>query len=130
MYEAQTRGIFVRAEPRYIEARSSPDSQRYFWAYRIEIENRSPMTVQLRTRYWKITDAAGRVEEVRGAGVVGETPVIRPGETYAYTSGCPLTTPSGIMVGHYGMVSPDGEAFDIAIPAFSLDSPESRRTLN
>ncbi|MCB1510340.1 MAG: Co2+/Mg2+ efflux protein ApaG [Hyphomicrobiaceae bacterium] len=130
MYEAQTRGIFVRAEPRYIEARSSPDSQRYFWAYRIEIENRSPMTVQLRTRYWKITDAAGRVEEVRGAGVVGETPVIRPGETYAYTSGCPLTTPSGIMVGHYGMVSPDGEAFDIAIPAFSLDSPDSRRTLN
>ena len=130
MYEAQTRGIFVRAEPRYIEARSSPDSQRYFWAYRIEIENRSPMTVQLRTRYWKITDAAGRVEEVRGAGVVGETPVIRPGETYTYTSGCPLTTPSGIMVGHYGMVSPDGEAFDIAIPAFSLDSPDSRRTLN
>ncbi len=130
MYEAQTRDIFVRAEPHYIETRSDPEAQRYFWAYRIEIENRSSMTVQLRTRYWKITDAAGRIEEVKGAGVVGETPVIRPGEKYAYTSGCPLTTPSGIMVGHYGMISSDGEAFDVAIPPFSLDSPGAKRTLN
>lgn len=130
MYEAQTRGIHVRATPHYLAQRSDPKKGRYFWAYTIEIENRSTDTVQLLTRYWHITDAQGNIEEVRGPGVVGETPVIRPGDSYAYTSGCPLPTPSGIMSGHYGMTTSSGETFDIEIPAFSLDCPDSQRTLN
>ena len=78
----------------------------------------------------KITDAKGRVEEVRGPGVVGETPLLKPGESFTYTSGCPLNEPSGVMVGHYGMVDTDGDAFEVEIPAFSLDSPEGQRTVN
>jgi ApaG protein len=130
MYEAVTRGIAVRVEPRFLPPDPSEETNRFFWAYTVEIENRSNATVQLRTRFWRITDGLGRVEIVRGAGVVGETPVIRPGDTYTYTSGCPLSTPSGIMSGHYGMVTSDGEAFEIVIPAFSLDSPQLPRTLN
>ena len=130
MYEAQTRGILVRVTPHYLEQRSDPQSGRYFWAYTVEIENRSTDTIQLLTRYWHIADAHGNVEEVRGPGVVGETPVIRAGDSYAYTSGCPLPTPSGIMSGHYGMTTPSGETFDIEIPAFSLDCPDLQRTLN
>ena len=92
--------------------------------------NRGAVTVQLKTRHWRITDGFGRVQEVRGAGVVGEEPVLEPGASYEYTSGVPLPTPSGFMVGTYGMVTPDGEQFDIDIPAFSLDGPETKRTLN
>ena len=130
MYEAVTHGIHVRVEPQYLEAQSAPAQSRFFWAYTIEIENRSDVTVRLRARYWHITDANGRVQEVRGAGVVGETPTLKQGQVYSYTSGCPLGTPSGIMVGHYEMVDEAGKTFNIAIPAFSLDSPHARRTIN
>jgi ApaG protein len=130
MYEAITRDIRVRAKPEYVEDQSAPDEGRYFWAYTIDIMNESRETVQLRSRHWRITDAHGRTEEVRGPGVVGETPVLGPGESFQYTSGCPLKTPSGIMVGAYQMVTASGEAFEIAIPAFSLDSPFGKRSLN
>ncbi len=116
--------------PKYVADRSSPDKGYYFWAYTIAIANNGGETVQLKTRHWRITDANGKTQEVRGAGVVGEEPVLAPGESYEYTSGVPLPTPSGFMVGTYGMVSDAGEVFDIEVPAFSLDAPEARRVLN
>jgi ApaG protein len=130
MYEQVTRSIRVRVRPEYLEAQSAPDEGRYFWSYTVEILNEGSETVQLRSRYWRITDANGRVEEVRGPGVVGQTPVLGPGETFEYTSGCPLKTSSGIMVGSYQMEKNDGAVVEIAIPAFSLDSPFARRSLN
>jgi ApaG protein len=130
MYQAVTRNIAVTVSPRFLPERSSIEKSLYFWAYTIEISNRGNTTVQLKTRHWRITDAFGRLQEVRGAGVVGEEPVLQPGASFEYTSGVPLPTPSGFMVGTYGMVTAEGERFDIAIPAFSLDSPETRRTLN
>ena len=129
-YRAVTREIEVKASPRFLPERSSPENGYFFWAYTIEITNRGATTVQLKTRHWKITDAHGKLQEVRGAGVVGETPTLEPGESFEYTSGVPLPTPSGFMTGSYGMVSAEGEPFDIAIPNFSLDSPEGKRTLN
>ena len=129
-YSATTRSIHVQVQPTYLEEQSSPDENYYVWAYRVRIENQGVETVQLLNRYWKITDASGRVQEVRGPGVVGEQPVLAPGESYVYTSGCPLSTPSGIMVGTYEMETREGELFDIAIPAFSLDSPFQPRRLN
>jgi ApaG protein len=130
MYRETTREIQVTVEPTFVETESSPDEGRYFWAYKIEISNLGREVVHLRSRHWRITDANGRTEEVRGAGVVGKQPVLKPGETFAYTSGCPLTTPSGIMVGSYQMQNERGELFSIAIPAFSLDMPDARRTMN
>ena len=130
MYRATTHKIQVTVKPRFMSERSSPDRGHFFWAYTIEIANNGKETVQLKTRYWQITDAMGRVQEVRGAGVVGETPVLKPGEEYEYTSGVPLPTSSGFMVGSYGMVTTGGEAFDIDIPAFSLDTPQKERTIN
>ena len=130
MYEQVTRSIRVRVRPEYLEAQSAPDEGRYFWSYTVEILNEGSETVQLRSRYWRITDANGRIEEVRGPGVVGQTPVLGPGETFEYTSGCPLKTSSGIMVGSYQMTKTDGALIEIAIPAFSLDSPFTRRSLN
>jgi ApaG protein len=130
MYRTVTRDIEVSVTPRFLEERSSPAQGYFFWAYTIEIANRSEETVQLKTRYWRITDALGRLQEVRGAGVVGEEPVLEPGESFEYTSGVPLTTPSGFMVGSYGMVTAEGERFDIEIPAFSLDSPDMQRVIN
>lgn len=130
MYEATTHGIRVTVKPQFLEQESDPSAGRYFWSYAVEITNESARTVQLRTRYWQITDAAGRVEEVHGPGVVGETPVLGPGESFNYTSGCPLTEPSGMMVGHYGMVSNDGDEFEVEVPAFSLDVPNVRPVLN
>ena len=130
MYSATTRGIEVVVTPRYVADRSSPENNYFFWAYTISITNHGGETVQLKTRHWRITDANGRRQEVRGAGVVGEEPVIKAGEQFEYTSGVPLQTPSGFMAGSYGMVSAGGEHFDIEIPAFSLDSGESKRTLN
>jgi ApaG protein len=128
MYEAVTRGFKVSVTPQFLEHESSGD--RYFWSYTVVIANEGERTAQLKTRYWQITDAKGRVEEVRGPGVVGETPVLKPGESFTYTSGCPLREPSGIMVGSYRMVDANGEAFDVDIPAFSLDSPASRGPMN
>lgn len=130
MYEAITEGIRVRVEPNYQEDQSSPDESYFFWAYTVAISNDGEKPVELRARYWQITDAQGLREEVRGPGVVGLTPRIEPGETFTYTSGCPLRTPSGIMVGSYEMVDGEGRTFDVAIPAFSLDSPFSVPTLN
>jgi len=131
MYQSVTNDIEVTVTPEYLAERSSPQSGEYFWAYTIEITNRSDRTVQLKTRHWRITDGLGRKQEVRGPGVVGKQPVLKPGESFEYTSGVPLPTPSGFMTGTYGMVvTENGEPFDIAIPTFSLDGPEARRTLN
>jgi ApaG protein len=130
MYSTVTRHIEVKVTPKFLADRSSPENSYYFWAYTITLTNRGRETVQLKTRHWRITDANGRLQEVRGAGVVGEEPVLKPGGDYEYTSGVPLPTPSGFMVGTYGMVTETGEPFDIAIPAFSLDLPQGGRTLN
>ena len=129
-YRAVTRDITVTVSPRFMSDRSAPEKGQFFWAYTIEISNNGSETVQLKTRYWHITDSMGRVQEVRGAGVVGEEPIIPPGESFEYTSGVPLQTPSGFMVGSYGMVSDSGDHFDIEIPAFSLDSSYASRTIN
>lgn len=130
MYRATTRAIQVTVTPQFLPERSSAAENHYFWAYTIEIANLGSDPVQLETRYWRITDALGRLQEVRGAGVVGEQPVLQPGQSFEYTSGVPLNTPSGFMVGSYGMVNAKGERFTIEIPAFSLDSPSAVRTVN
>jgi ApaG protein len=130
MYEALTNGVRVRVAPQYIEEQSSPEDRHYFWAYTVDIINERKDPVQLRSRYWRITDAIGKVEEVRGPGVVGQTPVLPAGGSFRYTSGCPLATPSGIMVGTYQMTTEAGELFSIDIPAFSLDSPHAKRSVN
>ena len=127
---AVTRGIAVSVEPTYLESRSSPESSQYFWAYRVIIENQSDQTVQLLSRHWMITNARGEFTEVKGPGVVGEQPVLRPGERYEYTSGAPLNTPSGMMGGAYQMETASGERFDIEIPTFSLDIPNQSAMLN
>ena len=129
-YESITRGIRIRVEPRYMEDQSSPEDGHFVWSYAVEISNGGAETVQLKSRMWRITDAHGRTEEVRGPGVVGQTPVIEPGKAFQYTSGCPLKTPQGIMVGSYQMTDEAGTLFDVAIPAFSLDSPYTRRSMN
>ena len=130
MYRTVTRNIEVVVTPRFIADKSSPENNYFFWAYTISITNNGPDTVQLKTRHWRITDAGGRRQEVRGPGVVGEEPVLKAGELFEYTSGVPLQTPSGFMVGTYGMVSASGEHFDIDIPAFSLDRGDSKPTIN
>jgi ApaG protein len=130
MYSETTRSINVTVQPFYLEDQSAPDEGRYVWAYHVRIENQGGETVQLRNRHWKITDSRGQVQEVRGPGVVGEQPVLGPGESFEYTSGTPLPTPSGIMVGRYEMETPTGENFWIGIPAFSLDSPHQPVRLN
>ena len=130
MYQAVTEGIRVHVEPEYLEDQSSPEEGYFFWSYTVTISNDTKAHVELRTRLWQITDARGYREEVRGPGVVGQTPRIEPGESFTYTSGCPLRTPSGIMVGSYQMVDHEGRMFDVAIPAFSLDSPFSVPTVN
>ncbi|KQT88127.1 Co2+/Mg2+ efflux protein ApaG [Aurantimonas sp. Leaf443] len=130
MYRATTRHITVTVVPSYLEEQSNPEEGRWVFAYRVEIENGSRDTVQLRTRHWVITDATGHVEEVHGPGVVGEEPILTPGDSFTYTSGCPLPTPSGIMHGHYEMHLADGRTFLVAIPPFSLDVPTKGRVLN
>jgi ApaG protein len=130
MYSSTTRDIKVLVEPIYLEAQSSPEDYHWVWAYHVRIENQSKATVKLVNRYWHITDAFGRVHEVRGAGVVGEQPTLHPGESFEYTSGTPLTTPSGIMTGRYEMVGLEGQNFEIDIPAFSLDIPGEKPRLN
>jgi ApaG protein len=130
-YTATTRGIRVTVQSFYLADQSRPDEGKYVWAYRIRIENLGRETVQLLRRTWLITDARGRTQRVHGAGVVGEQPVLEPGEAFEYTSGTPLETPSGFMTGTYHMVATSsGEPFDVAIPAFSLDSPEAERRVH
>lgn len=130
MYEAITQKIRVRVTPEYVPDQSEPEDDYFFWAYNVEITNLGKETVQLKSRHWRITDANGRTEEVRGPGVVGEQPVLGPGQSFAYSSGCPLKTPQGLMVGNYQMAGEGGRMIDVAIPAFSLDSPFSRPVLN
>ncbi len=130
MYKAETRGITVTVEPRFVEEESSPGESRYFFAYTVEIVNNGSEQVQLRSRHWRIIDGRGTCQEVRGAGVVGKQPVLGPGESFSYTSGCPLTTPDGTMEGTYTMATADGDSFEAAIPAFSLDSPHVRRVMH
>ncbi|MHA7870871.1 MAG: Co2+/Mg2+ efflux protein ApaG [Hyphococcus sp.] len=130
MYEQITRGIRVSVSPHYLEDQSDPDEPRYVWAYTVRIDNESGEIVRLRSRYWRITDSKGFTDEVAGEGVVGEQPVIRPGEGFEYTSGAPLTTPSGLMVGRYYMETSEGESFEVDIPAFSLDSPHELRQIH
>jgi ApaG protein len=126
MYSATTNAITVTVNPVYLDDQSDPDEGHFVWAYQVRIENNGPTTIQLRSRYWNITDANGLVQEVRGDGVVGEQPVLAPGESFEYTSGTPLTTSSGIMAGRYYMETVDGRGLEVDIPAFSLDSPDER----
>lgn len=122
-YARTTRSVTVTVESFYLDEQSAPEENHYVWAYHVCIQNNGPETVQLLTRYWHITDSTGNVQEVRGDGVVGEQPILSPGESFEYTSGTPLPTPSGIMVGAYQMKTENGEQFDVDVPAFSLDSP-------
>jgi ApaG protein len=129
-YIATTRQIRVTVRPVYLDDQSAPSDNHFVWAYHVTIENLGSETVQLIGRHWRITDARGELHEVRGPGVIGEQPVLEPGDTYEYTSGTPLATPSGIMDGEYQMENERGEMFNIAIPAFSLDSPYQPVRLN
>jgi ApaG protein len=130
MYERQTGPIHVAVTPAYLDDQSDPDEDRYVWAYTITIENRGTEPVQLLSRYWHIVDGKGRVDEVRGPGVVGLKPVIGPGESFEYTSGCPLETASGMMSGRYQMRAASGTDFEAEIPAFLLESPYERRQVH
>ena len=130
MYETVTNGIRVSVQPAYLEDQSDPDARHFVWAYTVRIDNHSEKPVRLCARHWQITDEIGHTEEVVGEGVVGEQPLIEPGSNFEYTSGAPLTTPSGLMVGKYHMETTSGDMFDVAIPAFSLDSPYERRRVH
>lgn len=130
MYERVTRGIRVAVTPAYLDDQSDPDEGHYLWSYKVTIENRGPESVQLVSRYWHITDAQGRVQEVKGVGVVGAQPVLEPGQKFEYTSGCPLPTASGFMRGRYQMRASSGEAFEAEIPAFVLESPHEHRQIH
>ena len=123
MYTKTTKDIKVTVLPYYLDQQSEPENNCYFWAYTIQLENFGKDTVKLQNRYWHITDGMGRVQEVRGAGVVGENPILKPGDAFQYTSGVPLRTPSGIMSGQYEMTLENGDKIDVEVPAFSLDSP-------
>lgn len=131
MYEQETAGMVVRVEPNFLPEESKPDESRFVWAYTIEIENRTGGPVQLLSRFWRITDENGVTQEVRGEGVIGQQPVIAPGSSFRYTSAAPLGAPSGVMMGAYSMQrTSNGEAFDIAVPLFALDSPHNAKRLN
>ena len=130
MYRKTTRSIEVTVIPLYLDDQSDPDENRYVWAYQVSLENKGHETVQLLTRYWNITDANGKVLEVRGDGVVGEQPVLRPNDILETPIDRPLPTPPGSMAGRYKMKTSDGESFDVAIPALSLDSPDGQRQLH
>jgi ApaG protein len=130
MYRAVTRGILVDVRPDFMPDRSVPAHGQFFWAYTVEISNQSSDVVQLLSRHWIITDAHGKVQEVNGDGVIGQQPKLPPGTSFTYTSGCPLTTPEGMMEGRYGMINESGERFEIVIPLFALDSPLVKRTFH
>lgn len=130
MYVATTRGVRVSVTPRFMEEESAPAEGRFFWAYSVEIVNEADETVQLVSRHWKISDANGQLQEVKGPGVVGEQPILRAGESFTYTSGCPLTTPHGSMAGIYLMTTENGDRFEAQIPAFPLQSPYAKITVH
>jgi ApaG protein len=129
-YEELTRDIRVAVEPDFLDDQSEPEEGRYLWSYRVTIENKGGESVQLLSRYWKIMDSRGKVKEVRGPGVIGEQPMIAPGQAFEYTSGAPLETPSGLMTGSYRMRAASGESFDIGIPMFALESPYEERKVH
>lgn len=131
MYTSTTHNVTVSVMPTYLANESNPDKNLYVWAYTVTITNNGEKTVQLLRRHWKIIDAHGYTHEVRGHGVVGEQPILKQGESFEYTSGTPLSTPSGFMVGTYIMADEDGgPSFDVAIPAFSLDTPNAPKRVN
>jgi ApaG protein len=127
MYQKVTHDIKITVQPGFLDEQSRPDDGYYVWSYTITIENLSDVAVTLKTRYWRITDSTGKVQEVRGEGVVGEQPTLKPGDSFEYTSGAPLATPSGFMVGSYQMETDQGRAINVDIPLFSLDSPYASR---
>lgn len=122
-YEAETSGVIVRVRPKFMYDESEPAKNRYFWSYTIEVENASERTWTLKWRYWNIVDAKGNTQNVDGEGVVGQTPTLQPGESFSYTSGCPLSAPSGVMSGSYDFIDETGAGLNAQIPIFSLDSP-------
>lgn len=130
MYQSVTENIRIIVKPQFLDGQSQPENNKFVWAYTISVANEGIETVTLLTRHWMITDGHGRRQDVRGDGVVGEQPTLKPGQRFEYTSGCPLGTPSGLMVGSYGMITATGRLFDVAIPAFSLDSPHDQHSLN
>ncbi len=130
VYALTTHFITVSVEPEFLEDQSEPDEHRFVWAYHVRIQNQGTQTVQLKSRYWHIIDELGNVHEISGTGVVGEQPVLAPGDHFEYISGTPLGTPSGIMHGYYVMQSTEGERFEASIPTFSLDSPDLMRRLH
>ena len=130
MYTKITKKISISVNPYFLEDQSEPDDQHFVWAYQVTINNLSREVVQLKNRYWKIIDSNGSQQEVKGEGVVGEQPILKPGEKFEYTSGTPLNTPSGFMEGHYEMETKTGSRFEASIPTFSLDSPFISNKLN
>ena len=130
MYTKTTKNINITVNSYYLEEQSEPDEQHYVWAYQITINNLGQETVQLKNRYWKIIDSNGTKQEVRGEGVVGEQPILNPGEKFEYTSGTPLSTPSGFMEGYYEMETKNGNKFEASIPLFSLDTPNITNKVN
>ena len=122
-HAATTDGVTVRVSVSYLAEQSEPRRGRWFWAYHVRIENESPRAVQLLTRHWVITDGRGARHSVEGEGVIGQQPLIAPGDSYDYVSGCPLATPTGAMQGSYRMIAADGDTFDVAIPRFALAAP-------
>jgi ApaG protein len=130
VYATTTQQITVTVQSYYLDEQSEPDESHYVWAYKVRIQNNGGDTVQLMTRHWRITDSRGHTQEVQGEGVVGEQPVLEPGDYFEYTSGTPLGTPSGFMAGTYLMKAGGGKEFDVTIPAFSLDSPYEPRLIH
>ena len=130
MYSKKTKKINITVNPYFLDDQSEPEDQHFVWAYQVTIDNQSNEKVQLKNRYWKIIDSNGSEQEVRGEGVVGEQPILNPGERFEYTSGTPLSTPSGFMGGYYEMETNEGKRFDAIIPQFSLDSPFVKNKLN
>ena len=130
MYSKKTRKINITVNPYFLDDQSEPDEQHFVWAYQVTIDNQGNEKVQLKNRYWKIIDSNGSEQEVKGEGVVGEQPILNPGEKFEYTSGTPLSTPSGFMGGYYEMETKSGKKFEAIIPQFSLDSPFIKNNLN
>ena len=130
IYKAITGDVQVEVQTEYQPDRSSPEKGHHVWTYHVEICNLGQNDIQLRSRYWRIVDGHGRVQEVRGRGVVGEEPLIEAGECFSYSSGCPLDSESGFMSGHYEMETRDGSKFDVIVPTFSLDIPDRTIILN
>ena len=130
MYSKKTRKINITVNPYFLDDQSEPEEQHFVWAYQVTIDNQGNEKVQLKNRYWKIIDSNGSEQEVKGEGVVGEQPILNPGEKFEYTSGTPLSTPSGFMGGYYEMETKTGKIFEAIIPQFSLDSPFIKNNLN